>query len=74
LGFSFGLVAKRPMVGENDEILVKTCFDLVMNFDRRVMAGAPAAKFFARVVSLLEHADNELTGAGAGRVGEEPRD
>ena len=26
------------------------------------MAGAPAARFFARVVSLLEHADTELAG------------
>jgi hypothetical protein len=40
LGFSFGIVTKRPVVGENDDILVKTCFGLVMNFDRRVMAGA----------------------------------
>jgi len=60
LGFSFGYISKRPIVDDNDEVVVKTCCDLVLNFDRRVMAGAPAAKFFHRIVELLEAADSEL--------------
>lgn len=60
LGFSFGFVSRRPVIGENDEIVVKTCFDLVLNFDRRIMAGAPAAKFFRRIVEKLENADSKL--------------
>lgn len=60
LGFSFGYVSPRPMVNENNEIVVKICFDFVLNFDRRVMAGAPAAKFFRRIVDLLESASVSL--------------
>jgi pyruvate/2-oxoglutarate dehydrogenase complex dihydrolipoamide acyltransferase (E2) component len=30
-------------------------FYLTMNFDRRVMAGGPAARLFNRIVELLEN-------------------
>ena len=35
-------------------------FTLILNFDRRVMAGAQAARFFKRMVDLLEHAETAL--------------
>lgn len=54
LGVSFGLVAKRPMV-KGDELVVRPTFEFVINFDRRVMAGAQAAQFFAACVENLTH-------------------
>lgn len=45
IGVSFGLVQKKPIV-RNNKVEIATCFTLTMNWDRRVMAGAPAAKFF----------------------------
>lgn len=53
IGISFGLVQPKALV-ENGEIIIRPCFDFLMNFDRRVMAGAAAAKFFKRVCDLLE--------------------
>jgi pyruvate/2-oxoglutarate dehydrogenase complex dihydrolipoamide acyltransferase (E2) component len=59
LGVSFGLVKKRPVV-RDDAIVVCPTFNFVLNFDRRVMAGAQAARFFKRIVDILEHADTEM--------------
>ena len=53
IGISFGLVHKVPMV-KDDEVVARPAFELSMNFDRRVMAGAQAAKFFSRIVEHLE--------------------
>lgn len=53
LGITFGLVKKRPMVID-DAIVAVPSFVLAMNFDRRVMAGAPAGRFFRRLVERLE--------------------
>lgn len=53
LGVSFGLVKDRPVVRDGQVVACPT-FNLVLNFDRRVMAGAPAAKFFKRMIDLLE--------------------
>jgi pyruvate/2-oxoglutarate dehydrogenase complex dihydrolipoamide acyltransferase (E2) component len=36
-------------------------FTFAMNFDRRVMAGAQAARFFARICDLLRHPDQLTT-------------
>ncbi len=60
LGVSFGLVKKRPVV-KNDEIVACTTFTLTMNFDRRVMAGAQGARFFKRLVEILEHPVAEMS-------------
>lgn len=54
LGLSFGLVKDRAVVRDGEVVAAPT-MNLVMNFDRRIMAGAPAAKFFKRLVDLLEH-------------------
>lgn len=53
LGVSFGYVQPKPVVRDG-EVVVRPCFEFLMNFDRRVMAGAAAAKFFKRVCELLE--------------------
>jgi pyruvate/2-oxoglutarate dehydrogenase complex dihydrolipoamide acyltransferase (E2) component len=33
---------------------------LIIIFDRRIMAGAPAARFFNRLAQMLENADSEM--------------
>jgi hypothetical protein len=59
LGISFGLVKDRPVV-RNGQIVACPTFMLTLNFDRRVMAGAQAARFFHRVTEVLEHATTEM--------------
>jgi pyruvate/2-oxoglutarate dehydrogenase complex dihydrolipoamide acyltransferase (E2) component len=55
-GVSFGLVKQRPIV-KNGEIVACPTFNLVLNFDRRVMAGAQAAKFYKYIHTLLERGE-----------------
>jgi pyruvate/2-oxoglutarate dehydrogenase complex dihydrolipoamide acyltransferase (E2) component len=59
LGISFGLVKPRPVVRDGS-IVACTTFMLTLNFDRRVMAGAQAARFFRRLVERLERAESEM--------------
>lgn len=59
LGFSFGLVKERPMV-VNGEIVARPTMALTMSFDRRLMGGAPAARFFRSIVDILERAETEM--------------
>jgi pyruvate/2-oxoglutarate dehydrogenase complex dihydrolipoamide acyltransferase (E2) component len=59
LGVSFGLVKPRAVV-VGGEVVARTTFTLTLNFDRRVMAGAQAARFFRRITERLEHAEKEL--------------
>lgn len=59
IGVSFGFVQPKPVVRDG-EVVVRPCFELLVNWDRRVMAGAAAARFFKRVCELLE------SGAGSG--------
>jgi pyruvate/2-oxoglutarate dehydrogenase complex dihydrolipoamide acyltransferase (E2) component len=59
LGISFGLVKPRPVVSDG-AVVVRPTFSLLLNFDRNVMAGAPAARFFKRIIELLEHAEGEM--------------
>lgn len=59
LGVSFGLVKPRPVVREGS-IVARPTFALTLNFDRRVMAGAQAARFFKRMVEVLEGAEREM--------------
>ena len=60
IGVSFGLVKPRP-VAVGTRVEVRPTFTLTLNFDRRVMAGAQAARFFNRMVEVLEHADAEIS-------------
>jgi pyruvate/2-oxoglutarate dehydrogenase complex dihydrolipoamide acyltransferase (E2) component len=59
LSLAFGLVKPRPIVRDGQVVAAKT-FALTLNFDRRVMAGAQAARFFKHIVDLLEQADAGL--------------
>lgn len=58
LGVSYGWVEARPMVKEGS-IQPVVSFYLTMNFDRRIMAGAPAGRFFKRMTDLLENMEIE---------------
>jgi pyruvate/2-oxoglutarate dehydrogenase complex dihydrolipoamide acyltransferase (E2) component len=59
VGVSFGLVKERPVVKDGQ---IKACptFNLICNFDRRIMAGAQAGRFFAAIVKKLEAAKSTL--------------
>ena len=59
LGVSFGLVQPRPVV-RGGEVVLRPTFALTLNFDRRVMAGAQAARFFERIINVLEGAETEM--------------
>lgn len=59
LGVSYGVVKERPVVRQG-QVVARTTFNFLLNFDRRVMAGAQAARFFACIVRLLENAETEL--------------
>ena len=61
LGVSFGLVAPRP-IAVGGTIEVRPTFEFVINFDRRVMAGAQAARFFAACVNKLRDPQTHLCG------------
>jgi pyruvate/2-oxoglutarate dehydrogenase complex dihydrolipoamide acyltransferase (E2) component len=61
LGISFGIVKPRPLVRHGKVVACPT-FTLTLNFDHRLMTGAPAAHFFTRIVELLER-PGEATGS-----------
>ena len=60
LSAAFGLAKLRPVVRDGR---LEPCltFALTVNFDRRIMAGAQAARFFRRVVEVLESAETSLS-------------
>jgi pyruvate dehydrogenase E2 component (dihydrolipoamide acetyltransferase) len=49
-----GRIAKTPVVDDNDEIVVRPIMELTLTYDHRVVDGAPAAQFLARVKAYLE--------------------
>lgn len=55
----FGWVKERP-IAIAGQVEVRKTVPLSIIFDRRIMAGAPAAKFFNRLAEILENADTEL--------------
>jgi pyruvate/2-oxoglutarate dehydrogenase complex dihydrolipoamide acyltransferase (E2) component len=60
LGFSFGLVKDRVMVINGKAEVRKTMF-VTFSFDRRLMGGAPAARFFRAVCDKLENESNAVS-------------
>jgi pyruvate/2-oxoglutarate dehydrogenase complex dihydrolipoamide acyltransferase (E2) component len=60
LGVSFGLVRPRPVIRDN-QVVPRPTFVLTLNFDRRLMAGAQAARFFTRITQNLETAETTMT-------------
>ena len=54
LGFSFGLVKDR-VIAVNGQAEVRQTMSVSFSFDRRLMGGAPAARFFRAVCDKLEN-------------------
>ena len=59
IGYSFGLVKDRVIAVEGSP-LVRPTMVLTMSFDRRLMGGAPAARFFRAVCGHIEHAERDM--------------
>lgn len=57
IGISFGLAKTRPIVKNGHVVAAKTLF-LTLNWDRRVMAGAQAARFFKSLCDRLENPES----------------
>lgn len=55
----FGWVKERP-IAIAGQVEVRRTMPLSIIFDRRIMAGAPAARFFNRLAEILENADREI--------------
>jgi pyruvate dehydrogenase E2 component (dihydrolipoamide acetyltransferase) len=49
-----GALAKRPVVADDDEIVVRPMMTLTLACDHRVLYGADGARFLARLRELLE--------------------
>lgn len=50
-----GRIVKRPIVTEDEQIIVKPMSDLTLTADHRVIDGAKAAQFLADLKHVLEH-------------------
>ncbi|MCC2680568.1 MAG: Catalytic domain of component of various dehydrogenase complexe [Nitrosospira multiformis] len=59
IGYSFGLVKDR-VIAVGGEIKIRPTMTLTMSFDRRLMGGAPAARFFRAVCSHIECAERDM--------------
>lgn len=59
LGFSFGFVKNRP-VDVDGQVESRPSMYVTFSFDRRLMAGAPSARFFQRVCEQLQDAEQQL--------------
>jgi len=59
LTISFGWIKERPIVIDG-KLEVRRTMPLVIFFDRRVMVGAPAARFFNRLAEILEGATQHI--------------
>lgn len=49
-----GRIAKQAVVTSDDEIVIRPMMELTLSYDHRVVDGAPAAQFLARVKQYLE--------------------
>lgn len=59
LGFSYGVARVTPLI-IGGEVKAGRTMNFMMNFDRRIMAGGPAARFFCDIVHTLENALTHL--------------
>jgi pyruvate dehydrogenase E2 component (dihydrolipoamide acetyltransferase) len=50
-----GRLARRPVVDETDQIVVRALSSLTLTADHRVLDGASAAQFLALIKKVLEH-------------------
>ena len=60
IGISFGLVKERAVVIDGC-VVARPTMMLIMSFDRRLMAGAPAARFFNATAIVLQDAEATLS-------------
>ena len=60
IGFSFGVVKERP-IAIDGRVEVRPTMMLIMSFDRRLMGGEPAARFFRSVADTIEQAELTLS-------------
>lgn len=49
-----GRIAKTAIVTDDDEIVIRPMMELTLSYDHRVVDGAPAAQFLAKVKQYLE--------------------
>ncbi len=57
LSVAVGGIARKPVyVGEGDELQPREMLDFTLMFDHDVIDGAPAARFSARLIELMEQA------------------
>lgn len=63
LTVTYGWVKERPIVVKG-QLAVRKTMPLTIIFDRRIMAGAPAARFFNRLAQILEQASTILDESG----------
>lgn len=63
LAVAFGLAKLRPVV-RGDQVVPCMTFTLSVNVDRRIMAGAKSARFYKRIIELLEQATTTLAPPG----------
>lgn len=68
LTVTFGWIKERPFA-INGRVEVRKTVPLAIIFDRRIMAGGPAARFFNRLALILEHADEEMKSSIGGQRG-----
>jgi pyruvate/2-oxoglutarate dehydrogenase complex dihydrolipoamide acyltransferase (E2) component len=59
IGYSFGLVKERA-IAVDGVAQVRPTMVLTQSFDRRLMGGAPAARFFRAVCDHIENAERDL--------------
>lgn len=59
LGISFGYAKDRPIVRDGQLAAAKTLM-LTLNWDRRIMAGAQAARFFRRICDIIENPEENM--------------
>jgi pyruvate/2-oxoglutarate dehydrogenase complex dihydrolipoamide acyltransferase (E2) component len=59
LGFSFGFVRPRAVV-VGDRVEVRPTMFVTMSFDRRIIGGAPATRFFSTVCQQLASASDQV--------------
>jgi pyruvate/2-oxoglutarate dehydrogenase complex dihydrolipoamide acyltransferase (E2) component len=59
IGYSFGLVKDRAIVVDGT-VQVRPTMVLTQSFDRRLMGGAPAARFFRTVCDHIEYAERDM--------------
>lgn len=53
-------IKKRPIVGENDEIVVRPMMYLALSYDHRIVDGREAVTFLKRIVDCIENPERMM--------------